>query len=65
MRKCKNNSHQRAWNRHMAWTGTQTKNSMKPHKAKALVNWSQLHVTHSAHDMNKKHSCSTNYNILM
>jgi hypothetical protein len=54
MRKYKNNSHQRAWSKHMAWIGTQTKNYMKPHKAKALVNWSQLHVTHSAHDMNKK-----------
>jgi hypothetical protein len=43
----------------------QTKNGMKPHQAQGLVKWSQLHVTHTTHDMSRKHICSGNYNVSM
>jgi hypothetical protein len=42
-------------------TRMQTKNGMKPHQAQRVVKWSQLFVTHTMHDMNRKHNCSANY----
>jgi hypothetical protein len=39
----------------------QKKKNMKPHQAEGAMKWPQLHVTHTMHDMSKKHSCLTNY----